>query len=185
MSWSETCQGLDGCERMGLDDKFAIAMVKDMAKQNTTTCCWSHMQVECWWCQSHKLVTQQGPNDGQQGQLMTTRQHQHPPVWSATRAVPTNSLPSPSLQIPPRSLPIQPLSLLISLPVCASLPPARTSPLPAHTSMIPLAWYGFIGMVWFHWYGMVSLAWYDSIGMVCFYLHDIIPLVWYASVSMV
>ena len=53
------------------------------------------------------------------------------------------------------------------------------------SGMIPLVWYNFIGMVWFHWYGMIPWVWYGFIGMVCFYLHGIIPLVWYASVCMV
>ena len=47
---SDQCPDLkhakDGCERMGLDDEFAIAMVENMAKQNTTSCCCSHVRVE-------------------------------------------------------------------------------------------------------------------------------------------
>ena len=53
-----------------------------------------------------------GPTDNrQQGQPMTTRRHQHLPPWMAMRALPTNSLPPPSLQICPCSLLIAPPSL--------------------------------------------------------------------------
>ena len=86
----ETCQELDGCARMGVDDKFAIAIVWNMDKQETTTCCWSHVRVQRWTLMMPKSL----PCD----MASSTNNHHHAPM-PATHNV--NTLPKENPH-PPR-----------------------------------------------------------------------------------